>query len=72
VKTTRILLSKLNEDGECSIMNKQNLRSVYEDDEKSVANSFLLKELCQLRDGILITDLRLSDIPLLIDCICTG
>jgi hypothetical protein len=66
------LLSKLNEDGEYSVMNKQNLRIVYEDDEISVANGFLLKELCHLRVGILISDLSLSNISFLIDCICTG
>jgi len=51
----RLLLSKLNEDecGECSVMNKQYLRNVYENKEKCVANGVLLKELCLFRDGIL-------------------
>ena len=70
----RPLLSKLNENeyGECSVMNKQFLRSVYENKEKCVANGVLLKELCLLRDGILTTDLSRSDICHLIDFICTG
>ena len=70
----RFVLSKLNEDeyGECSVMNKQYLRSVYENKEKCVANGVLLKELCLLRDGILTTDLSRSDICHLIDFICTG
>ena len=60
----RLLLSKLNEDeyGEYSVMNKQYLRSEYENKEKCVANGVLLKELCLLRDGILTTDLSRSDI----------
>jgi len=33
-------------------MNKQYLRSVYENEEKCVANGVLLKELYLLRDGI--------------------
>ena len=55
---------KLNEHeyGECSVMNKQYLRSVYENKEKWAANGILLKEVCLLRDGILTTDLSLSDI----------
>ena len=68
------MLSKLNEDeyGECSVMNKQFLRSVYENKEKCVANGVLLKELCLLRDGMLTIDLSRSDICDLIDFICTG
>ena len=68
------MLSKLNEDeyGECSVMNKQYLRSVYENKEKCVANGILLKELCLLRDGILTTDRSRSDIRHLIDFIFTG
>ena len=70
----RLLLSKLNEDecGECSVTNKQYLRSVYGNKEKCVANGGLLKELCLLRDGILTTDLSRSDIGHLNDFICTG
>jgi len=70
----RLLLYKLNEDeyGECSVMNKQYLRSVYENKEKCAANGVLLKELCLLRDGIFTTDLSCSDICHLIDFICTG
>jgi len=49
-------------------MNKQYLRSVYENKEKCVANGVLLKELCLLRDGILTTDL----ICHLIDFLCTS
>jgi dTDP-4-amino-4,6-dideoxygalactose transaminase len=70
----RLLLSKLNEDeyGECSVMNKQFLRSVYENKEKCVANGVLLKELCLLMDRILTTHLSRSDICHLIDFIFTG
>ena len=68
------MLSKLNEDeyGECSVMNKQYLRSVYENKEKCVANGVLLKELCLLMDRILTTHLSRSDICHLIDFIFTG
>ena len=43
----RLLLSKLNEDEyvECSVTNKQYLRSVYENKEKCVANGVFLNEL---------------------------
>jgi len=70
----RLLLSKLNEDeyGEYSLMNKQYLRSVYENKEKCAANVVLPKEMCLLRDGILTTNLSSSDICHLIDFICTG
>lgn len=70
----RILLSKLNDDGESLEINKHMvLRSVYhEDDDECRANGFLLKELCQMRDSILVTDLNDSDISHLIDYICTG
>ena len=69
-----LLLSKLNDEeyGECSVMNKQYFRSVYENKETCVANGVLLNELCLLRDGILSTDLSRTDIGHLIDCICIG
>ena len=69
----RPLLSKLNEDeyGECSVMNKQYLRSVYENKERFLGNVVLPKELCLLRNGILTTDLSRSDIFHLIDFIYT-
>ena len=68
------MLSKLNKDeyDECSVMNKQYLRSVYENKEKCAGNGVLLKELCLLRDGILTTDLSRSDICQLTDFIWTG
>jgi len=52
-------------------MNKQYIKGVYENKEKCVANSVLLKELCLLKDGILTTDLTHSNICHLIDFICT-
>ena len=68
------MLSKLNEDdySECSVINKQYLRSVYENKEKCVANGVLPKGIVLLRGGILTTDLSCSDICHLIDFICTG
>ena len=48
------------------------LRSVYEEEEKCVANGVLLKELCLLMDRILTTHLSRSDICHLIDFIFTG
>ena len=43
----RLLLSKLNKDeyGECSVVNKQYIRSVNGNNEKYAGNSVLLKEM---------------------------
>jgi len=70
----KLLLSKLNEDeyGECSVMNKQYLRSVYENKEKCVAKGVCQRNCVDKGGGLLTMDISRSDICHLIDFICAG